>query len=180
MDDATLIIECVKGNARAQRMLFDKFAPKMLGVCMRYTKNTEQAEDVLQDGFIKVFGKLKDFKNEGSLEGWIRRIMVNTSLDQIRKNNKDLGISNFDDVSYKIDNNAFVLEGLMAEDLMKMIQSMPEGYKVVFNMFAIEGYSHNEIAETLGISENTSKSQYSRARAFLRKRLETVESERRR
>jgi RNA polymerase sigma-70 factor (ECF subfamily) len=133
---------------------------------------------VLQDGFIKVFGKLKDFKNEGSLEGWIRRIMVNTSLDQIRKNSKNLGISNIDDVSYKIDNNAFVLEGLMAEDLMKMIQSMPEGYKVVFNMFAIEGYSHNEIAETLGISENTSKSQYSRARAFLRKRLETIDSER--
>lgn len=178
MDDTTLIIECVKGNARAQRMLFDKFAQKMLGVCMRYAKSTEQAEDVLQDGFIKVFSKLKDFKNEGSLEGWIRRIMVNTSLDQIRKNSKDLGISNIDDVSYKIDNNAFVLEGLMAEDLMKMIQSMPEGYKVVFNMFAIEGYTHNEIAETLGISENTSKSQYSRARAFLRKRLETVESER--
>lgn len=175
MDDTTLVIECVKGNARAQRMLFDKFARKMLGVCMRYAKSTEQAEDVLQDGFVKVFTKLKDFKHDGSLEGWIRRIMVNTSLDQIRKNGKMLGDTNIDDVGYKIENNAFVFENMMADDLMKMVQAMPEGYKVVFNMFAIEGYSHGEIAETLGISENTSKSQYSRARAYLRERLEKTD-----
>jgi RNA polymerase sigma-70 factor (ECF subfamily) len=172
MDDTTLVIECVKGNARAQRMLFDKFARKMLGVCLRYAKNSEQAEDVLQDGFVKVFNKLKDFKSEGSLEGWIRRIMVNTALDQIRKDVKFMGDTSLDDVSYKIDNNKLVVEHLMAEDLMKMVQLMPDGYKVVFNMFAIEGYSHSEIAETLGISENTSKSQYSRARAYLRERLE--------
>lgn len=175
MDDTTLVIECVNGNVRAQRMLFDKFARKMLGVCMRYAKSNEQAEDVLQDGFVKVFTKLKDFKHDGSLEGWIRRIMVNTSLDQIRKNAKMLGDTNIDDVGYKIENNAFVFENLMADDLMKMVQAMPEGYKIVFNMFAIEGYSHGEIAETLGISENTSKSQYSRARAYLRERLEKVD-----
>ncbi|MEN9997620.1 MAG: hypothetical protein RI922_610 [Bacteroidota bacterium] len=172
MDDATLIIECVNGNPRAQRLLFDKFARKMFSVCLRYAKNEEQAEDVLQDGFVKVFGKLKDFKSEGSLEGWIRRIMVNTALDQIRKNNKQLGDTNIDDVGYKIENNDFIVENMMAEDLMKMVQAMPDGYKVVFNMFAIEGYSHSEIADTLGISENTSKSQYSRARAYLRERLE--------
>jgi RNA polymerase sigma factor (sigma-70 family) len=172
MDDATLIIECVNGNARAQRLLFDKFASKMFSVCLRYAKNEEQAEDVLQDGFVKVFGKLKDFKSEGSLEGWIRRIMVNTALDQIRKNNKQLGDTNIDDVGYKIENNDFIVEKMIAEDLMKMVQAMPDGYKVVFNMFAIEGYSHGEIADTLGISENTSKSQYSRARAYLRERLE--------
>lgn len=172
MDDATLIIECVNGNPRAQRLLFDKFARKMFSVCLRYAKNEEQAEDVLQDGFVKVFGKLKDFKNEGSLEGWIRRIMVNTALDQIRKNNKQLGDTNIDDVGYKIENNDFIVESMMADDLMKMVQAMPDGYKVVFNMFAIEGYSHSEIADTLGISENTSKSQYSRARAYLRERLE--------
>ncbi|MEN9440128.1 MAG: hypothetical protein RLZ33_204 [Bacteroidota bacterium] len=172
MDDATLIIECVNGNPRAQRLLFDKFARKMFSVCLRYAKNEEQAEDVLQDGFVKVFGKLKDFKSEGSLEGWIRRIMVNTALDQIRKNNKQLGDTNIDDVGYKIENNDFIVESMMADDLMKMVQAMPDGYKVVFNMFAIEGYSHSEIADTLGISENTSKSQYSRARAYLRERLE--------
>lgn len=148
----------------------------MLGVCMRYAKDTEQAEDILQDGFVKVFNKLSDFKNEGSLEGWVRRIMVNTALDQIRKNAKTMSDLSIDDVGYKIENNDFLVENLMAEDLMKMVQAMPEGYKVVFNMFAIEGYSHNEIAETLGISENTSKSQYSRARAYLRERLEKMGS----
>ncbi len=175
MDDTTLVIECVKGNVRAQQKLFDKFARKMLGVCLRYSKNIEQAEDVLQDGFVKVYSKLKDFKMEGSLEGWIRRIMVNTALDQIRKNGKLLGDTNIDDVGYKIENNAFVFEGLVAEDLMKLVQSMPTGYKVVFNMFAIEGYTHFEIAKTLGISENTSKSQYSRARAYLREKLELID-----
>ena len=172
MDDTSLVIECVKGDSRAQRMLFERFSKKMLGVCMRYAKSTEQAEDVLQDGFIKVFSKLNDFKHDGSLEGWIRRIMVNTSLDQIRKENKLLGNISLDNVDYKLQDNAFVLENLAAKDLMKMVQSMPVGYKVVFNMFSIEGYSHKEISEHLGISENTSKSQYSRARAYLRERLE--------
>lgn len=171
MDDTTLVIECVKGNPRAQRMLFDRFSSKMLGVCLRYAKDSEQADDILQDGFVKVFTKLKDFKNEGSLEGWIRRVMVNTALDQIRKNGKTLGDVSVDDVQYKIENNDHIAERLMAEDLLKLINSMPDGYKVVFNMFAIEGYTHNEIADTLGISESTSKSQYSRARAYLRERI---------
>lgn len=171
MDDTTLVIECVKGNPRAQRMLFDRFSSKMLGVCLRYAKDSEQAEDILQDGFVKVFTKLKDFKNEGSLEGWIRRVMVNTALDQIRKNTKTLGDVSVDDVQYKIENNDHIAEQLMAEDLLKLVNSMPDGYKVVFNMFAIEGYTHREIADTLGISESTSKSQYSRARAYLRERI---------
>jgi RNA polymerase sigma-70 factor (ECF subfamily) len=171
MDDTTLVIECVKGNPRAQRMLFDRFSSKMLGVCLRYAKDSEQADDILQDGFVKVFTKLKDFKNEGSLEGWIRRVMVNTAFDQIRKNGKTLGDVSVDDVQYRIENNDQIAEQLMAEDLLKLINSMPDGYKVVFNMFAIEGYTHNEIADTLGISESTSKSQYSRARAYLRERI---------
>lgn len=172
MDDITLVNECVKGNARAQRMLFDKFAGKMMTVCLRYAKNTDQAEDVLQDGFVKVFMKLSDFKKEGSLEGWIRRIMVNTALDQIRKEVKFKGDLDIEDVGYKLENNAFIEEEMMAEDLMKLVRAMPDGYRIVFNMFAIEGYSHAEIASTLGVTENTSKSQYSRARAYLRERLE--------
>jgi len=172
MDDITLVNECVKGNARAQRMLFDKFAGKMMTVCLRYAKNTVQAEDVLQDGFVKVFMKLSDFKKEGSLEGWIRRIMVNTALDQIRKEVKFKGDLDIEDVGYKLENNAFIEEEMMAEDLMKLVRAMPDGYRIVFNMFAIEGYSHAEIATTLGVTENTSKSQYSRARAYLRDRLE--------
>jgi RNA polymerase sigma factor (sigma-70 family) len=174
MDEALLVSECIKGNARAQRELFDKFARKMMSVCLRYSKNTEQAEDVLQDGFVKVFFKLKDYKGEGSLEGWVRRIIVNTALDQIRKDLKFSNNSSFDDVDYKINYNDFTFEKLVAEDLMKMVQAMPNGYKMIFNLFAIEGYSHAEIADTLGISENTSKSQYSRARAYLKERLEKI------
>jgi RNA polymerase sigma-70 factor (ECF subfamily) len=116
--------------------------------------------------------KLSDFKKEGSLEGWIRRIMVNTALDQIRKEVKFRGDLDIEDVGYKLENNAFIEEEMMAEDLMKLVRAMPDGYRIVFNMFAIEGYSHAEIAATLGVTENTSKSQYSRARAYLRERLE--------
>ncbi len=129
---------------------------------------------MLQDGFIKVYQKLKDYKKEGSLEGWIRRIMVNTSLDQLRKNTRQLGDTAIDDVDYKVEGSSFVIEQLMADDLLKLIQQLPEGYKMVFNLYAIEGYSHQEIGETLGITESTSKSQYSRARAYLRERLEQL------
>ena len=174
MDEALLVSECIKGNAKAQRELFDKFARKMMSVCLRYSKSTEQAEDVLQDGFVKVFFKLKDYKGEGSLEGWIRRIMVNTALDQIRKDLKFSNNASFEDVGYKLNYDDFTFENLVAEDLMKMVQAMPNGYKMIFNLFAIEGYSHAEIADTLGISENTSKSQYSRARAYLKERLEKM------
>lgn len=178
MDDNTLVIECVKGNAKAQRMLFDKFASKMMAVCMRYANDTMEAEDVLQEGFVKVFGKLSDFKMEGSLEGWIRRIMVNTSLDALRKNKRFQNDSKLEDVDFKTSSSELASDQLLAEDLLKMIQALPEGYKIVFNLFAIEGYSHKEIADLLGVSENTSKSQYSRARAYLRHELEKLEIER--
>lgn len=178
MDDSTLVKKCLDGDSQAQRMLFERFAPKMLGVCMRYAKNTEQAEDVLQDGFIKVFTKLSKYSGDGSLEGWIRRIVVNTALDEIRKNVKFKDSVSVEDVDYKLDVDAHILEGLMAEDLMEIINDLPAGYKVVFNMFAIEGFSHKEIAMQLNISENTSKSQYSRARAYLKVKLETLGIER--
>ncbi|MNV03240.1 ECF RNA polymerase sigma factor SigR [compost metagenome] len=175
MEDLTLVNECAKGNSKAQRALFDKFAPKMLAVCQRYLRNNQEAEDVLQDGFVKVFQKIVDFKMEGSLEGWIRRIIVNTALDTIRKNKKLLDDVQVEEVQYKV---AFIdhqFDGMDLAQLMKLINDMPDGYRVVFNMFAIEGYSHKEIADTLGVTENTSKSQYSRARAFLRTQLELLE-----
>lgn len=175
MDDITLVSECAKGSSKAQRALFDKFAPKMLAVCSRYMKQTDEAEDVLQDAFVKIFQKIGEFKMEGSLEGWIRRIMVNTALDAIRKNKKMLGDIAIDDVSYKVSFHDFGFENMDVAHLLKLIHEMPDGYRVVFNMFAIEGYSHKEIADTLGVSENTSKSQYSRARAFLRNQLEQLE-----
>ncbi len=172
MDDHTLVIECIKGNPKAQKALFDRFAPKMYSVCLRYMKKAEPAEDVLQDALVKVFSKLSDFKNEGVLEGWVRRIVVNTCLDQIRKNTKFLGDIQAEEVEYKLEQNSFIAEKLMADDLMRLVQQMPDGYRVVFNMFAIEGYSHQEIAEQLGVTESTSKSQYLRARAYLRDRIE--------
>ncbi len=178
MEDNALVKKCIEGDPRAQRALFEKFAPKMLGVCLRYTKDTDQAEDVLQDGFVKVFTKLSHYKGGGSLEGWIRRIMVNTALDQIRKNTKFQDNVAMDQVDYKIEASGLILEGLMEEDLLKLINDMPDGYKAVFNMFAIEGYSHKEIADELKISENTSKSQYSRARAYLKTKLEELGIER--
>jgi RNA polymerase sigma factor (sigma-70 family) len=180
MDDVTLIKECSRGNAKAQRALFDKFAPKMLAVCMRYLKNIDEAEDALQDGFVKVFQKIPEFKMEGSLEGWIRRIMVNNSLDAIRRNKKQLLEDDVDSVQHKVFFTDFQFDNMDLQYLMKIIQSLPDGYRVVFNMFAIEGYSHKEIAETLGVSENTSKSQYSRARALLRDKLEQVKNVRER
>jgi RNA polymerase sigma-70 factor (ECF subfamily) len=170
-----LVNECAKGNSKAQRALFDKFAPKMLAVCQRYLRNNQEAEDVLQDGFVKVFQKIVDFKMEGSLEGWIRRIVVNTALDTIRKNKKLLDDVQVEEVQYKVSFTDHQFDGMDLAQLLKMIDAMPDGYRIVFNMFAIEGYSHKEIADTLGVTENTSKSQYSRARAFLRTQLELLE-----
>lgn len=177
MDDITLVSACTKGDSRAQRALFDKFAPKMLSICKRYIPNGDESEDVLQDAFVKIFQKIGDFKQEGSLEGWMRRIVVNTALDAIRKNKKWLGVAQVEAVENQVsfDDNAF--DNMDVNHLLQMINEMPDGYRVVFNMFAIEGYSHKEIADTLGVSENTSKSQYSRARAFLRTQIEQLESE---
>lgn len=178
MEDDLLVNECAKGNSKAQRALFDKFAPKMMAVCLRYIKNNQEAEDVLQDSFVKVFQKIAEFKMEGSLEGWVRRIVVNTALDSIRRNKKLLDDMQVEEVQYKVPFTDHQFDSMQVELLMKLISEMPDGYRVVFNMFAIEGYSHKEIAETLGVTENTSKSQYSRARAFLRTQLEKIESDR--
>ena len=172
MNEPTLVKKCLKRDQRAQKELFDKYSPKMMGVCLRYMKNKEQAEDALQDGFVKVFSKLNLYKGKGSLEGWVRRVLVNTCLDQIRKKVKlNMNVS-MDEVEYMIEHNGYIIEGLSAKDLLEMVNSMPDGYRVVFNMFAIEGYSHKEIAKELGVSENTSKTQYLRARGYLRIKME--------
>jgi len=168
MTDEQLVKECVSGNTLAQRTFYDLFSKKMMGVCLRYTNNVDEAQDVLQDGFIKIFNKLPDFESKGSLEGWVRRIIVNTALDQYRKNKKHQNDVDVDVVGYKLEKKEYIIESLTAEYLLKMIQTIPEGYRIVFNLFAIEGYSHKEIAERLGVTESTSKSQYSRAKSLLR------------
>ena len=175
MSELALVKSCIEGDQRAQRKLFEMYAPKMMGVCLRYTKDVVRAEDVMQDGFIKVFTKLTKYSGNGSLEGWVRRIMVNTALDHLRKENKFNANVSLDDVEYKVEFDGQILSSLMEEDLLKLIREMPDGYRTVFNMFAIEGFSHKEIAKELEISENTSKSQHSRAKAFLRNKVEELE-----
>jgi len=168
MTDEELIKKCTCGDLLAQKTFYERFTGKMFGVCLRYMNGGDEAQDVLQDGFIKVFENLPKYKKKGSLEGWVRRIIVNTALDQIRKNKKYIDNIEADSVSYLLNDNSFISEKLEAEDLLKIINTLPVGYRVVFNLFAIEGYSHKEIADKLEITESTSKSQYSRARKILR------------
>ena len=171
MNEEILVKKCIEGDNRAQKKLFDLFAPKLFGVCLRYMKDHDLAQDTLQDGFVKIFTKLSDYNGKGSFEGWMRRIVVNTCLDQLRKDQKLKMNTSIDDVSFLVKDNHWIEEELTAKDLLKLVESLPDGYRVVFNMFAIEGYSHKEIAEQLDISENTSKSQFSRAKSHLRKKL---------
>lgn len=170
MNEEQLVKKCLEKDSLAQKQLFDSFSRKMMGVCLRYTKDAEEAQDVLQIGFIKVFEKLHLFNSDGSLEGWIRKVIINTALDQIRKNKKFESNIDIDLVDYQLPSeNENVLGQLSVNDLLKIIQAMPPGFRTVFNMYAIEGYSHQEIADQLNISINTSKSQYSRARVYLQK-----------
>ncbi len=175
MDEQELIQGCVAARPKAQKALFDIYAPKLYVVCLRYLKDQMRAQDILQDTFVKIFANIGHYKSEGSFEGWLKRIAVNTCLDQLRKDKKLLMDVSIDDVSHKLSTDSFSAEKLMADDLLKLIQALPEGYRTVFNLFAIEGYSHQEIAQQLGISESTSKTQYLRARAYLKDRIENIE-----
>jgi RNA polymerase sigma-70 factor (ECF subfamily) len=168
--EETLIDQCRQGHRQAQRDLYNRYSGTMLAVCSRYLSEKEAAEDVMIGAFMKVFTKIDQFKNEGSFEGWIRRIMVNEALTYIRKN-KQMYLQTDLEEAYREPDYAILDNHLHAEDLMKLIAQLPVGYRTVFNMYAIEGFSHKEIAEAMGISENTSKSQLSRARALLQKHL---------
>ncbi len=165
-----LVQRCIDGQPRAQRELYECFAPKMMGVCMRYAKSPARAEDMLQEGFIKVFQKLEKYQDKGSLEGWIRRIMINTAIDTLRREKHMLQQLEINEAIAEQVNES-VLDELEADFLMDRIQELPTGYRLVFNLYAIEGYSHAEIGEQLHITESTSRSQYTRARAMLKKRI---------
>ena len=172
MNEEQLVSKCLEKDTLAQKQLFEYYSRRMMGVCLRYSKDADEAQDVLQMGFIKVFEKLDMYNRKGSLEGWIRKIIVNTALDNIRKNKKLMNNVEMEKVDYQLHNyNENAIDVLSAQDLLKVIQNMPTGFKTVFNMYVIEGYSHKEIAEELNISVNTSKSQFSRARAYLQKIL---------
>lgn len=177
MEDLTNIIqECVSGNVRAQETLYRMFAPKMFGVCLRYAKDRTEAEDNLQDGFIRVFQNIKNFRNEGSLEGWIRRIMVNVSLAKFRKQNMIYPVENPGDYEKQSAPND-IIEKISADELVSLIQELPPRYRMVFNLYVMEDMNHKEIGETMQISEGTSKSNLARARDILKRRVNELYGE---
>lgn len=161
-----IIYGCIKGQREYQQALYEQYSSKMLGVCMRYAKDKAEAEDMLQEGFIKVFQNINKFKFEGSFEGWVRRIMIFTAINMFkhrtRKFQEDLD-KEYYDASY----DDQMIERISVKEIMVLVQQMPEGYRMVFNLYAIEGYTHKEIGQMLGIAEGTSKSQYSRARQYM-------------
>ncbi|MDP4186969.1 MAG: sigma-70 family RNA polymerase sigma factor [Bacteroidota bacterium] len=165
---ADIIAGCKKGKRKSQKELYDMFSGKMYAVCLRYTSNADEAKDILQDGFVKVFTNLNTFNFKGSFEGWVRRIMINTAIACYRTKKNIYTLEIVDDMETGNDN---VFESLSAEELLKIIRKLPSQYKMVFNLYAIEGYSHKEISGMLGITESTSKSDLSRARAILKAKI---------
>jgi len=177
LEDLNEIIEgCVSGEARAQERLYRLFAPKMFGVCLRFSKDRSEAEDNLQEGFVKIFTSIKGFRHEGSLEGWIRRIMVNVSLEKLRKNTHLFPV---EDMS--VYEGEWLTDGIMdrisSEELIGLIQDLPPRYRMVFNLYVMEGFNHQEISNEMNISVGTSKSNLSRAREILKQKVSVYYNE---
>ena len=170
--DIQLIEACKKGDRAAQRVLYDRLAPRMFPVCIRYIGDRTLAEDTLQDGFITLFTKLDSYKGDGSFEGWARRIFVTTSLMSLRKKDALKMSDELDSVRGMKTDTYSQIQNLGYKELMKLIMSLPTGFRTVFNLYAVEGYSHKEIADMLGITETTSRTQLSRARIWLQKKIE--------
>jgi RNA polymerase sigma-70 factor (ECF subfamily) len=167
MTEELMLAGCLRNNAAAQEALYNRFSPRMLGVCYRFAKNREDAEDMLQEGFIKVFTQMHQYRNEGALEGWIRRIIVHTCINILKKNKKFT-----DSVDIIHANSIYIKEDMIpsimqAKQVVECIRMLPLGYRTVLNLYAIEGYSHREIADILDIEESTSRSQYTRAKNML-------------
>ncbi len=171
-DIARLIKGCLDNNAVSQKQLYDLFDGKMLAVCYRYTKNMDDAKDVLQDGFIKVFKNLHQYKSDGELGAWIRRIMVNTAINYIKRKPAYQQDLCFADSAMHVVSDETPEIKINTKDLISLIRQLPTGYQLIFNLYAIEGYSHFEIGSMLGINEGTSRSQYARARNLLIKWIE--------
>lgn len=175
MDEQLLIAGCKRGDQNARKELYEQYAPAMLSVCMRYVNDRETARDLLQDGFIKVFTKFDTYAEIGSLGGWLRRVFVTTALEHLRHNDAlkfSVSVDEYNDLNQKT--NATAIDKLSADELMNCIAQLPNGYRTVFNLFALEGYSHKEIAEMLNIKESTSRSQFIRAREVLQKNVQSL------
>ena len=168
-EEKNLIDRCINGDSRAQKILFERHYGKMLGVCIRYATDRDEAKDIMQEAFIKVFQKLSQFNYNSPLEAWIRRIMVNTAIDSVRKRNSEPVAYDNMESDYELAVEEDVLSDMTYEELLSCLQELPAGYRTVFNMYVIEGFSHKDIAEALEITEGTSKSQLSKARLYLQK-----------
>jgi RNA polymerase sigma-70 factor (ECF subfamily) len=169
--------QCKKGNRQAQKALYEQFAPQLFAVCLRYCKNRMEAEDLLHEGFIKIFDKIEQFRGEGTINAWLRKIMVNTVLDELRNKQNFLYVDDTETVVRNIadtnedneDNNK--IYDIDVNQVFELVKQMPQQYKLVFNLYVVENYSHEKIASKLGISINTSKSNLSRARKWLKNRI---------
>jgi len=169
-DEISLIKACSSGDNNAFKKIYDQHSPVMYSICLRYMKNEDEAKDALQEGFIKVFKNIDKFTFSGSFEGWMKRIFVHASIEQIRKRKKHLDVNELNSNEIKLASK--IETGAMdAEKMMTLVQKLPEGYRTVFNLFIVDGYSHREISEQLGINENTSKSQLFKARKQLKEWL---------
>ena len=170
--ETDLIQGCIADNRHMQEQLYQRFSPKMFAVCLRYAATMDDAKDLLQEGFIKIFNNLAKYRGDGSFEGWIRRIFVNTCIEHFRKKANLYNVSEVQETTVE-DKEWNVLDRLAEQDIMNMIHDLSPGYRTVFNMHVIEGFSHKEIAEILGINEGTSKSQLARAKVVLQKMVES-------
>lgn len=169
MSETELIAGLQKGEGKAQKFVYEKYAGIMLGICLRYLKNQMDAEDVMLSGFVRIFQHVGQFENKGSFEGWMKRVVINEALGFLRKK-EPLHLA-IDKDHIQLPSEASAESDLAAEDLVNLLHELPAGYRTVFNLYAIEGYSHKEIADMLDITEGTSKSQLSKARALLQKWL---------
>ena len=171
------IIElCIKGDRASQKVLYDHLAPRMYPLCIRYIGDREAAEDILQEGFITLFSRLRDYKGEGAFEGWARKIFVNTALMSLRKKDALKMSEELDAIRGMKDDLPTQHQNIGYKELMRLITELPPGFRTVFNMYAVEGYSHKEISEMLGITETTSRTQLSRARIWLQNKIKEIEN----
>lgn len=174
MTEKQLIEGCRKGERLAQKELYDTYSRKMMGVCLRYVNDRETARDLLQDGFVKVFTGMDSYTGLGSFEGWLRKIFVNCALEYLRKSDVLREAADLDNSAELVNPDSSVISEMSAAELMELVQQLPAGFRTVFNLFAIEGYSHKEIGEMLDITESTSRSQFTRAKQLLQRQINTM------
>ena len=176
MSDQDLVQECVKSNPAAQKVLYERYYSRMLALCVRYSDSKDDAKDSLHDGFILLFSKIESYSGKGSFEGWMRRVFVNNMLMKFRKRDVFKESVSVDDVTWNVPVKEDVFEKIGSKNIIKLISQMPQGYKVVFNMIVIEGYSYKEVAQKLNVSEVSVRSQLSRGRIWLKERILKMEN----